>query len=96
MLRLATVAALVAALSPAAAVQLADVITGYGLTESYNFSFPGAPLSAKDADNWILDKWSVNSHGISFGLDDMYVGRECERDHTDPQYICHRPSSRLE
>lgn len=70
--RLALVAALVAALSPAAAVQLSDVITAYGLTESYVFSYPDAPLGAKASDNWILDKWSVNSH-ISFGENDMYV-----------------------
>lgn len=71
MARLALIAALVAALHPAAAAQLADVLAGYGLTESYNFTFPDKTLKASDADNWILDKWSVNSHGIVFGNEDM-------------------------
>ncbi|CAK9780621.1 hypothetical protein CC85DRAFT_286735 [Cutaneotrichosporon oleaginosum] len=72
MARLAYIAALVAAISPAAALQLADVVATYGLTESYNFTFPTQALSGSEADNWILDKWSINSqHGISFGKEDI-------------------------
>lgn len=74
MARLALIAALVAAISPTAAAQLADVVAAYGLTESYTFNFPTTTISGNDADNWILDKWSINhEHGISFGQEDLYV-----------------------
>ncbi|GMK53735.1 hypothetical protein CspeluHIS016_0103210 [Cutaneotrichosporon spelunceum] len=73
MARLALVAALVAAVAPSAvALQIADVVTGYGLTESYTFAFPTQLLSGTEADNFVLDKWSVNkAHGISFGQEDI-------------------------
>ncbi|BEI83193.1 hypothetical protein CcaverHIS002_0310610 [Cutaneotrichosporon cavernicola] len=73
MVRVALVTALAAVVShTAVALQIADVVTGYGLTESYTFAFPTQSIAGLDADNWVLDKWSVNpQHGISFGRDDI-------------------------
>jgi len=71
--RIAVIAALVLpVLTDASAISTLDQITSaYGLNENYAYTFPSQAVDSSGACSYIRENWSLNSHGIMFGLSDM-------------------------
>ncbi|WWC71421.1 uncharacterized protein I206_105377 [Kwoniella pini CBS 10737] len=54
------------------AVSTQDVASQYGLTASYNFTFPDETLNSADANTWIDGQWSLyNKKGVDWGNSDI-------------------------
>ncbi|OCF75853.1 alginate lyase [Kwoniella mangroviensis CBS 8886] len=51
---------------------LQSITSSYGLTESFNFTFPDETLNSADANDWIDDKWSLYyKKGVDWGNSDI-------------------------
>ncbi|WWC63459.1 uncharacterized protein I303_106062 [Kwoniella dejecticola CBS 10117] len=59
-------------LSSTLAVTTQDVVSLYGLTASYDFTYPDETLNSADANTWIDEKWSLfNKKGVDWGNSDI-------------------------
>ncbi|WWC90514.1 uncharacterized protein L201_005450 [Kwoniella dendrophila CBS 6074] len=54
------------------AVSVSSIVSQYGLTNSYNFTFPDQTLNSADANTWINNQWTLyNKKGVDWGNSDL-------------------------
>ncbi|WRT68559.1 uncharacterized protein IL334_005536 [Kwoniella shivajii] len=54
------------------AITASSITSTYGLTDSFNFTFPDQTLNSADANTWLVDNWSLYyKKGVDWGNSDI-------------------------